>query len=359
MKKRHILSLLVIAVLLLAFATGCGGSASGNYAKTDSAYPAMAPSEAYVNYEYAEDAGMNYDADLPASDTSLSTEPGAGDPSLKMIYTVDLTVETLDYDKSLQTVNDLVAQYGGYVEYAQTENNKINSTRLRYAYYTLRIPADRLNAFLDSCGAVGNVASSTRSTENRTAEYADLTARLKTLRIEEESLQALLEKAEDLDTIVSLHSYLSDVRYNIERVEASMRGIDALVSYSTVHLNLSEVKFATETVTPASTFGERLKARSAEAWRGFSESLEDFGVFLFGALPSILVTIILYLLPIAIIVFVIVLLVRRGRDKRRARRAAKQQKKYLAQQQYMQQPVPQQSMPQQPGQQATTETPKE
>ncbi len=345
MKKKQALILVCVFALLAVFATGCGGSsAAGNYAKADSGYPVAAPSESYASYEYADGDGVNYNADLSASDTSLSTEPGAFDPSAKLIYTVDLTVETLDYEKSLETIDSLTAQCGGYVEYAQADNNRINSTRLRNAYYTLRIPADRLNAFLDSCGAVGNVASSTRSTENRTAEYADRTARLNTLRIEEESLQELLEQAKDLDTVVALHSYLSDVRYSIERVEASMRGIDSLASFSTVHLSLSEVKFAAETVTPASTFGERLKARSAEAWRGFSESLEDFGVFLFGELPSILVTIILYLLPIAVVVFVIVLLVRRGRKKRRARRAAQQQA-YMQQNPYVmpQQPAPRQA----------------
>lgn len=351
MKKKHVLTLVCAFVLLAAFATGCGGS--NGYAVKDAGMtnPASAPQEAYGESYYGGD-GIQY-----TDEAELASEPGGealpADPSLKMIYTVDLSVETLDYEKSLETIDSLTAQYGGYVEYAQSENNRINSTRLRSAYYTLRIPASQLDAFLGSCGAVGNVCSSTRSTENRTAEYADLNARLNTLRIEEQSLQELLEKAEDLDTIVSLHSYLSDVRYSIERVEASMRGIDSLVSYSTVHLSLTEVKFATETVTPASTFGERLKARSADAWRDFGESMEDFSVFVLGELPSILVTIILYLLPVAIIVFVIILLVRRGKKKRLARRAAQQQQ-YLAQQPYVQQ-----QMPQQPAEPAPTETPKE
>ncbi len=336
MKKKQAFALACIFVLLAVLATGCGSSSGGYNGKTAADHAVAMPQTEAYSESYGGD-GMQYSDNPDLAKTDGDALPA--DPSLKMVYTVDLSVETLDYDKSLQTVESLTAQYGGYVEYAQTENNKLNSTRLRSAYYTLRVLADRLNAFLDSCGAVGNVCSSTRSTENRTAEYADLTARLNTLRIEEESLQELLEQAKDLDTVVALHSYLSDVRYSIERVEASMRGIDSLASFSTVHLSLSEVKFAAETVTPASTFGERLKARSAEAWRGFSESLEDFGVFLFGELPSILVTIVLYLLPIAVVVFVIVLLVRRGRKKRRARRAAQQQA-YAQQSPYV--------MPQQP-----------
>jgi hypothetical protein len=344
MKKKQAFALACIFVLLAVLATGCGSSSGGYNGKTAADHAVAMPQTEAYSESYGGD-GMQYSDNPDLAKTDGDALPA--DPSLKMVYTVDLSVETLDYDKSLQTVESLTAQYGGYVEYAQTENNKINSTRLRSAYYTLRVPAAQLSAFLDSCGAVGNVCSSTRSTENRTAEYADLDARLKTLRVEEESLQALLEKAEDLDTVVALHSYLSDVRYSIERVEASMRGIDSLVSYSTVHLNLSEVRYATDTVTPASTFGERLRARSSEAWRDFGESLEDFSVFLLGELPSILVTIILYLLPIAIVVFIIIVLVRRGRKKRRARRAAQQQ---YAQQPYVQ-PQPEQTLP--------PETPKE
>ncbi len=344
MKKKHILTIVCVFALLAAFATGCGGSSYSGKGAAEN-YTAAAPEVAYSDsgyYAADETDGIQYSG---GGESLGSTDAVPADPSAKLIYTIELSVETLDYEKSLETIDSLTAQYGGYVEYAQSENNRINSTRLRSAYYTLRIPAAQLSAFLDSCGAVGNVVSSTRSTENRTAEYADLNARLNTLRIEEQSLQELLEKAEDLDTIVSLHSYLSDVRYSIERVEANMRGIDSLVSYSTVHLSLSEVKFAVDPVTPASTFGERLKARSSEAWRDFSDSLENFGVFLFGELPSILVSIILYLLPVAIIVFVIVLLVRRGKKKRAARRAA--------QQQYMQQAY----FPQQPGAPAQSEAP--
>ena len=363
MKRKRSFALACVFMLLAGLLAGCGGSNGAAYdsAKMEAASPAYAPvaadapAEAYSyamdNYEMAD--GIQYSMTAESEEEyaggTAGSEAVPANPNVKLIYTIDLRVETLDYDKSLETVESLITQYGGYVEYAEAENNRINTTYLRSAYYTLRVPADRLDAFLESCGTVGNICSSTRSTENRTAEYADLSARLNTLRIEEKSLQELLEKAEDLDTIVALHSYLSDVRYNIERVETSMRGIDGLVSYSTVHLSLSEVKFASETVTPVSTFGERLKARSAQAWRNFGESMESFSVFVLGELPTILLTLILYLIPVAIVVFVIVLLVRRGRKKRRAR------KQQLEQQQYAQPYVqPQYVQPQEP-----TETPKE
>ena len=113
MKKKQAWILVCVLVLLAVLATGCGGSsAGGNYAKTE-AYPQTAPAEAYYSYDEAESVGVNYDADLSSGGADLSTEPGAADPSAKLIYTVDLSVETLDYEKSIQTVDNLVAQYGG------------------------------------------------------------------------------------------------------------------------------------------------------------------------------------------------------------------------------------------------------
>lgn len=330
---------LVCAVLLIALCvTGCGSKMTAEMA-TDSIAP-MSPQyntggkyENYTEESKAEvdfDSGLNYVTgdvmDVPMEPESAIEESQSqtATPNMaqKLIYTVDLTVETLEYEKSLQTIEMLTAEFGGYVEYAQVDNNRINTKWLRGANFTLRIPAAQLEAFLESCGSVGNVCSSTRRTENRTTEYADLSARLETLRIEEDTLQELLGKAEDLDTIVSLNAYLSDVRYEIERVEANMRGIDGLVSYSTVNLYLEEVTVATNPVTPKSSFGERVAARMGRAWRSFVGGLEDFGVFVFGELPLVLLSILLYLIPIAVVVIVLIVIIRRIRRRRRAKKLA-------------------------------------
>ena len=145
-------------------------------------------------------------------------------------------------------------------------------------------------------------------------------AAAETLRIEEDTLQELLGKAEDLETIVSLNAYLSDVRYEIERVETNMRGIDGLVSYSTVNLYLEEVTVASDPVTPKSTFGERVSARLNDSWNDFRRGLERFGVFALGELPLLLLSCLLYLLPIIVVIIVIIMLIRRARKKRRMKK---------------------------------------
>ena len=91
----------------------------------------------------------------------------------------------------------------------------------------------------------------------------------KTLETEQERLMALLEQAESLEDILTLEKYLSDVRYQLERMESQLRTYDNLVDYTTVHMYITEVKELTpEPPEEEETPGQRLV-------NGFMESLED------------------------------------------------------------------------------------
>ena len=330
--KKWFLPLCVVALLLSCFA-GCGAKAANDMAASEPKAEAYYDNGYYaaggsgINYTDAEEEYSITESGGDAPEAQTVSDEATKNKNLKLVYTVDMRIETLNYDTSVQSIEALTEQFGGYIEYSQVENDHINSHWLRNASFTLRIPAAQLDAFVSSCGDVGNVCSVGKRTENRTTEYTDLASRLDTLQIEEKSLQELLEDAKDLDSIVALHGYLSDVRYQIEQIQTRMRGIDGLVSYSTVNLYLEEVTVASEVVTPKSSFGERLSARMHNSWRSFCDGMENFGVFMLGELPLFLLKLILVLLPFAIIVFVIILLVRKGRDKRAAKRAARQERK--------------------------------
>ena len=51
-----------------------------------------------------------------------------------------------------------------------------------------------------------------------------------------------MEKAESIEDIITIEQRLSNVRYQIESMEAQLRTYDNKVDYSTVHLDVSEVK---------------------------------------------------------------------------------------------------------------------
>lgn len=69
----------------------------------------------------------------------------------------------------------------------------------------------------------------------------------KALETEQERLLALLEKAENVEDIITIENRLSDVRYELENYESQIRLLDNQIDYSTVYVDISEVSRVTDT----------------------------------------------------------------------------------------------------------------
>ncbi|MGI5971852.1 MAG: DUF4349 domain-containing protein [Oscillospiraceae bacterium] len=325
--KRTISAVLALITLLALF-SGCASSYKAESAAGAAARPAEAPApDAPENYEMG--GGLNYSAYDKAEDSvaEVKEEEGSTDTDgrigQKLIYTLNIYLETLDYDASVKSVAELTEKFGGYVQYSSVSQNRVSSSSLRSATYTLRIPAKSLDEFENSCGSIGNVYDSSRSTENATSKYIDLTARLDTYRIEEKTLQDLLSKAEDMESIIALTQRLSEVRYEIESIESTLRNIDSLVSYSTVNLYLYEVVKETKVTSDVPrTFGERVSAAFAAQKDRFIESVKDIGVYLFGVFPLALLLFIIRIIPLIVVVVIAILVFFLVRKRNRAKKRA-------------------------------------
>ena len=89
-----------------------------------------------------------------------------------------------------------------------------------------RIPADRLDRFVETVESAGNVTSKQEQVTDVTLQYSDTESRKKSLEIEQERLWALLEKAESLDAVVALEARLSEIRYELESYTSQLRPYD-------------------------------------------------------------------------------------------------------------------------------------
>ena len=77
----------------------------------------------------------------------------------KIIYTGNISIQTLEYDKSSQSIHDKIAQSGGFIEsedtynedpywyYSDRSGSAANRTR-RNLSITARIPAEKFDAFM-------------------------------------------------------------------------------------------------------------------------------------------------------------------------------------------------------------------
>ena len=238
-------------------------------------------------------------AEEAAFDSGLSSSTAIQPVSTnrKLIRTVNLNVETTEFDQLIGNISQAVSDAGGYMESSDVSGTSISdSYGRRYAYLTVRIPAERLDQFVTLVGEQGNITNKSESTQDVTLQYSDIESRKKSLRIEQDRLWELLEKADSMESIIALEERLSEIRYQLESFESQLRTYDNQVDYSTVSISVNEVKVLTPT-TPDSV--------TTRIQKGFRRNLENvcngmvnFFVWLLSSLPSLIVLAVILVLLI-------------------------------------------------------------
>lgn len=265
------------------------------------------PADAYYGVGQNNAKSESYDAVSP------STLSSGSEISEKIISTADATVETLSYDETLAAVEAMAKEYGGYIESSEKSDSGLTAYASGYAsprraYYTLRIPAEKFDLATQKLQDFGSVTYLSVSTENITTQYYDTQSRLEAYRTQESRLLELMEQAQTVDDVLRIQSQLTEVQYEIDSLETTLRYYDRRVSYSTLSLTVREVAQYSE------TGGESLGTRLSQ---GFKRGLKDTGEFF----EELLLFIVSNLVAIIAVAAVIVLAVMLIRKKRRARKA--------------------------------------
>lgn len=312
MKKK--ISLLLSAVIAVSVVlAGCGSNNSGFSAEAKEAFAdevampqnymaesAMMAEDNYYSddvYEYREEEAPAEVADAGSAEDAQAV---AATSNRKLIKTVNMSVETREFDKLLDTVNKKVDSLGGYIENSNISGNSYGSTTRRDAYLVARIPSKNLDSFVTLISEKSNVTNKSENAEDVTLQYADMEARKSSLRIEQERLNALLEQADSLENIIELENRLTEVRYELESYESKLRTMDNQVDYSTVNLNVFEVVEYTPEPIEELTFGQRLSREFLEGCENAFETIQDFIIGFVSFLPELLVILII----LAIIFFI-------------------------------------------------------
>lgn len=229
---------------------------------------------------------------------SASANPVATDTAAdkKIIRNVSLTVKTATYDESMDQLTALLTQYGGYLESA---SEYMNGRDLRTASLTLRVPADSLDAFLDSTGSLGRVTSRNMSATDVTDSYQDTAARLENQKLLLSRLQSLTDQAGDLSDLLALEAQLADTQYNIEQLESSLARTDQQVNNATVRITLNE-EVQPDLRDERVSLSERIAGALSTGWNAFVSFLQDCVVFLTAALPFIAIVAVIALVLVII-----------------------------------------------------------
>ena len=263
----------VLAVWMVLALAGCGAS-------TDTA------AEATASVSMADSAGgygMSNGTAMPAAvEEAAETDTGeTGDSGTvqerKMIHRAELELETTDFDQAVADLADLTEQMGGYYESSTVADR---GSDYRWANYTIRVPADQYRAFLDQAGTLCHETWRNTTQDDVSEAYYDVQGRLTPQRVKLERLQDLLERAENMEDIITIESAISETQESIDRLSGSLQHYDSMVDYATVYITLNEVyQLSTVQETPAG-FAQRLGNAFAGGWRGFLTGMESLVVAL-------------------------------------------------------------------------------
>lgn len=191
----------------------------------------------------APDAGVSREmapaAESESARTAANTASDASDSQQVIqrlvIRTASLILVVQDTQAQLDTVTKLADELEGYI--ASSDTRKFDEgLQVRI---TLRIPAAQFDTALQRLRSLAvEVREEQIGGQDVTAEYTDLTSRLKNLEAAEVQLREMLGKAEKTEDVLAVYRELVQMRGEIEQVKGRMQFLSQSAAMSTITVTM-------------------------------------------------------------------------------------------------------------------------
>ena len=308
MKRKELVAVAILTAALCL--SGCGGASMSSpneahsYVSKEAGYSAAESAAGAYEYDAMPESA---DMEEAAMDESYKADTGSGmgesalraQDGQKIVYTASLSIQSLEYDKSAASIRRKIKEAGGFSE-AESEYDKdynwyrytSSSDHTRSLSITARIPSDKFEAFLNSLDGDGKIMSKSVNAENISQVYANKETYKKALEKEQERLLAMMDKAETIEDMIAVESRLSEVERQLNSYKTDLAQMDKDVEYSTVYIDLQEVKRYTETVEKT-TFREKIGYAFEDAISSFRDFCEGIVLFVVRNFPFLIILAIL------------------------------------------------------------------
>jgi Domain of unknown function (DUF4349) len=246
-KTPGILLIAIVAVVVAA----CGSAASG-----PGLNPIGGPGDPQVGE--GNSSGGNPNPAAPGSGQEPDGEQGGprayapGQADLLIIKTGTLVLQVAGIDAALTAASQQITALGGYA----SGSERAGDGESDQASVTFRIPAGRWEEALAGLRSLGTkVLAERAATEDVTAQVVDLGARIRNLETTEAALQGIMDRAVDIEDVLSVQAELTSVRGQIEQLTAQKTHLEAQAAMSTLSVTFSlkpdPVLASTEQFDPA------------------------------------------------------------------------------------------------------------
>lgn len=195
----------------------------------------------------------------PYHQNASSKAPSLAAPQIAK--TADLKLYVSDVDAAATKIGVL----------ARRERGDIFSSDISRATGNLevRVPVGAFDATMTSLARVGIVREQSSSAEDLTGDITDSAAKLRNLRRTEGDILRIMDRSGTVGEVLNVENQLSDVRGQIEELEADLKSMQQRVAYSTITTEL-DAEPATAPVHPS------VGAQLANQWQ---DAVAHLGAF--------------------------------------------------------------------------------
>jgi hypothetical protein len=188
----------------------------------------------------AEDAA-SYASSGTGNRLSLVSEQAYAAQERLIIRNADLAVVVDDTVETLEAIEGLVAEAGGWV----VNSSVWETSGVKRGSVTVRVPADELDPFLDEIHALANeVTNESISGQDVTEEYVDLQAQLSNLEATADRVRGFLDEARDVEEALAVNVELSRLEGEIERITGRMQYLERSARFSSVSIEITPDELA-------------------------------------------------------------------------------------------------------------------
>jgi hypothetical protein len=202
---------------------------------------------------------------------NASTAAGPPGISRKIIYDAQVDVIVDSVDPVSRKVGTLVQDARGYIA-EQSVTGSPGS--LRSMRWRIRVPVESFESLVNSVVSLGELERNSRASQDVTEQYYDIDARIKNKKIEEQTLNKILqERSGKLEDVLKVEVELSRVRGETEQLEGKIRLLENMSSLATLTLNIHE----RDKYAPSAPVVADFPTQIARAWEGSFKSLQELG----------------------------------------------------------------------------------
>lgn len=291
---------LIAAALCTLTACGNSKSASQPGMSTNDRKYEGAGSESAA-YEYPEEE-KSAEQEIPQPDSNeISNEFDPVQSQQKLVYTGRMNIQTLHYQETKADILKKITQYGGIIENENEYDNgygwyyKEDYVTTMHMSWIVRIPTEHYNEFMNDLEGSEKVLSKSSSVENITRRYNDNSARIEALELQEKRLLEMMEKAETIEDMITVETRLTEVQMDLNELKTWKNEMDTDIEYSTIYLELDEVRKYTE---HNDDFITRFTRSFADGWDSFTEALGDIAIGIGHTWPYLIILAVLIVIGI-------------------------------------------------------------